>query len=117
MCEDKTGQAANDGLVANVQPPPKVIYSMDFSMVIDTPGYSTFIDTPTIQRHFVERLSLLFNDPDTSNIVIESVLPGSTVVTWHNRSLSTEKCPEDVGALLRKVRLLISFLFLSLEFA
>lgn len=105
VCEDKTGQAANDGLVANVQPPPKVIYSMDFSMVIDTPGYSTFIDTPTIQRHFVERLSLLFNDPDTSNIVIESVLPGSTVITWHNRSLSTEKCPEDVGALLRKVLL------------
>lgn len=103
VCEDSGGLTANDGLVVTVhQQPARIKHpSVHFSMTIDKP-YDTFVKNARLQRKFVEKISELFNDRDTSQIVIESITD-STVVTWVNRSLHTIVCPNQDIARLRRV--------------
>lgn len=69
VCEDRGGLRAHDGLVVVVHPAPSVPYSVEFSITIN-PHYETFIRNTQQKRKFVEKIRDLFNDPDSSNIVI-----------------------------------------------
>lgn len=102
VCEDREGLRAHDGLVVVVHPAPRVQYSVEFSITIN-PRYETFIRDTQLKRKFVEKLRDLFEDSDTSNIVIGRIYRGSTVITWYNRTLPTTKCPHAEISTLRKV--------------
>lgn len=69
VCEDRGGLRAHDGLVVVVHPAPHVPYSVEFSITIN-PHYETFIRNTPLKRKFVEKLRELFEEPDTSNIVL-----------------------------------------------
>lgn len=102
VCEDRGGLTANDGLVVVVNPPPRVRYNVEFSMTLDT-QYETFINSASIKRKFVEKLRELFRDRDTSSIHISSIVEGSTIVSWNNKSLATDRCPDMEIKRLRQV--------------
>lgn len=102
VCEDRGGLTANDGLVVVVNPPPRVRYNVEFSMTLDT-QFETFIKSASIKRKFVEKLRELFRDRDTSSIHISSIVEGSTIVSWNNKSLATDRCPDMEIKRLRQV--------------
>lgn len=102
VCEDRGGLTANDGLVVVVNKPMKVRYNVEFSMTLETP-YETFINSASIKRKFVEKLRDLFRDRDTSHIRISNIVEGSTVVSWNNKSLATNRCPDKEIKRLRQV--------------
>lgn len=95
VCKDSGGLTANDGLVVIVYPATKTQYNVEFSMTLGI-DYNTFSQSPATQRHFVEKLAELFGDRDTSAIVISGIAPDPTLVTWHNRSLPTDHCPDEI---------------------
>lgn len=72
VCEDRGGLRAHDGLVVVVHPAPRVQYNVEFSITIN-PHYETFIRSSPLKRKFVEKLKELFDDKDTSNIVIGKI--------------------------------------------
>lgn len=102
VCEDRGGLTANDGLVVTVNAAPRVRYNVEFSMTLETP-YETFINSASIKRKFVEKLRDLFRDRDTSHIRINSIMEGSTVVSWNNKTLATDPCPNKEIRRLRQV--------------
>lgn len=102
VCEDRGGLTANDGLVVTVNAAPRVRYNVEFSMTLETP-YETFINSASIKRKFVEKLRDLFRDRDTSSIRINSIMEGSTVVSWNNKTLATDPCPNKEIRRLRQV--------------
>lgn len=102
ICQDKGGLVARDGLVVIVHPAPRVMYNVEFSMKLDL-NYKKFIESPSLQRSFVEKLARLFGDSDTSAIVLSGFSPGSTIVTWHNKTLPTNICPDNKIKQLRQV--------------
>lgn len=102
ICRDKGGLIARDGLMVVVHPAPRVLYNVEFSMKLNL-DYSQFVESPTLQRSFVEKLAQVFGDPSTNAIVLSGISPGSTVITWHNKSLPTNLCPDSTIKLLRQV--------------
>ncbi|KAJ9584025.1 hypothetical protein L9F63_021629 [Diploptera punctata] len=76
VCEDSGGLTANDGLVVVVHAAPRTLYNVKFGMILDTP---------------------------TNAVSISSITEGSTIVTWYNRTLPTDICPEEDISRLRKV--------------
>ncbi|RZF44851.1 hypothetical protein LSTR_LSTR000803 [Laodelphax striatellus] len=104
VCEDSGGLSFNDGLIVEVHPARKILYNVEFSMTLGI-HYDNFVMSPASQRHFFEKLAELFGDKDTSAIVRSGMSPGSTVVTWHNRTLPTNICPNDQIKVLRQVLL------------
>lgn len=102
VCEDRGGLTANDGLVVAVNPAQRIPYNVEFSMTIET-SYESFINSASAKRKFVEKLQEIFRDRDTSNIHISSIVEGSTIISWNNKSLPTDRCPNSEIKRLRRV--------------
>jgi len=101
VCEDSGGLMANDGLVVVVHPAAKVQYTVQFAML--TVPNVTSISSAALKRKFIEKLKELFGDQNTNAISLSSVTENPTVMTWHNRTLPTDHCPEDEIEQLRKL--------------
>jgi len=100
-CEDSGSFTANDGLVVVVHPAAKAKYTVQFAMMAEP--YSSFLTSAAMKRKFIENLKDLFGDQNTNAISLSSVTENPTVVTWHNRSLPTDRCSEDEVIQLRKL--------------
>ncbi|XP_014478579.1 PREDICTED: dystroglycan [Dinoponera quadriceps] len=99
---DKEGSSATDGLVVVVNPAPHMGHTVEFSMTLDIP-YDSFAHSALQKRNFIEKLRDLYGDKDTSAISLYSISNGSTVITWHNRTLPTSYCAHDEVNRLRSV--------------
>lgn len=102
VCEDRGGLTANDGLVVVVNPSPKINYNVEFSITLEIP-YEMFINNANHKRKFVEKLQEIFKDRETTNIHINSIIEGSTIVNWNNKSLPTDRCPNSEIKRLRRI--------------
>ncbi|XP_044746043.1 uncharacterized protein LOC123307700 isoform X2 [Coccinella septempunctata] len=104
ICIDSGGLPVIDSLEVVVFPASKVNYNVEFSMTIET-SYDSFIDNSIIQKKFVDKLLEIFGDGNASHI---QFLPfkqkqHSVIVTWYNKTLSTDKCPQDQIAKLESM--------------
>lgn len=102
VCEDRGGLTANDAIVVAVNPSPRIKYNVEISMRLDM-QYEAFIHSASIKRKFIEKLQELFRDKTYRNIHINSITEGSTIVSWNNKSLSTDRCPHSEIERLRRV--------------
>lgn len=111
VCKDVDGYEANQVIKVDIKTASKIMYSVEFSMVLDA-NYTNFISRLRSQRLFVERLAQLFdsNAGDTSSIVISGFSPGSVYVTWHNKSLPVNRCTESEILKLRQVTFFLIFI-------
>lgn len=91
-----------DSLDVVVTVEPYMNPTVEFSLNIDTP-YESFVHSAAQKRNFIERIQELYQDRDTSNIVLDNISSGSTIVTWRNRSLPTRYCPHEQIKKLREV--------------
>ncbi|PSN45591.1 hypothetical protein C0J52_15074 [Blattella germanica] len=96
------GLTANDGLVVVIHSAPRTQYNVEFGMTLEIP-FETFVSSASMKRKFVEKLKILFEDPNTNAISVSSIKEGSTIVTWYNRTLPTDFCPEDDISRLRRI--------------
>lgn len=96
------GAGATDGLVVVVYPAPYMAHTVEFSMTLDIP-HDSFAHTALQKRNFIEKLRDLYRDKDTSAISLYSISNGSTVITWHNKTLPTSYCAHDEVNRLRSV--------------
>ncbi|XP_076659252.1 uncharacterized protein LOC143362733 isoform X3 [Halictus rubicundus] len=99
---DKEDASTTDGLVVVVHPAPMMQQTVEFSMTLDIP-YDSFAHSALQKRNFIEKLRDLYQDKDTSAISLHSISNGSTVITWHNRTLPTSYCAHDEVNRLRSV--------------
>lgn len=99
---DKDGASSTDGLVVVVHPAPPMAHTVEFSMTLDIP-YDSFAHSALQKRNFIEKLRDLYDDKDTSAISLHSISNGSTVITWHNRTLPTSYCAHEEVNRLRSV--------------
>lgn len=99
---DKEGATATDGLVVVVHPTPPMQHTVEFSMTLDIP-YESFAHSALQKRNFIEKLRDLYQDKDTSAILLHSISNGSTVITWYNRTLPTSYCAHEEVSRLRSV--------------
>ncbi|KZC06723.1 PREDICTED: dystroglycan-like [Dufourea novaeangliae] len=99
---DKEDASATDGLVVVVHPAPVMYHTVEFSMTLDIP-YDSFAHSALQKRNFIEKLRDLYQDRDTSAISLYSISNGSTVITWHNRTLPTSYCAHEEVSRLRSV--------------
>ncbi|XP_076283955.1 uncharacterized protein LOC143210714 isoform X2 [Lasioglossum baleicum] len=99
---DKDDASTTDGLVVVVHPAPMMHQTVEFSMTLDIP-YDSFAHSALQKRNFIEKLRDLYQDRDTSSISLHSISNGSTVITWHNRTLPTSYCAHDEVSRLRSV--------------
>lgn len=102
VCEDRGGLTANDGLVVVVSPAAPINYNVEFTMTLELP-YEVFVNSASHKRKFVEKLQEVFRDKDTSNIHISAIMEGSTIVSWNNRSLPSDRCANSDIKRLRRV--------------
>lgn len=99
---DSKGASATDGLVVIVHPAPSMQHTVEFSMTLDIP-YESFAHSALQKRNFIEKLRDLYQDKDTNAISLHSISNGSTVITWHNRTLPTSYCAHEEVSRLRGV--------------
>ncbi|XP_012219868.1 dystroglycan 1 isoform X2 [Linepithema humile] len=99
---DKEGLSATDGLIVVVHPAPSMSHTVEFSMTLDIP-YDSFAHSALQKRNFIEKLRDLYGDKDTSAISLHNISNGSTVITWHNRTLPTSYCAHEEVNRLRSV--------------
>lgn len=99
---DKEDASTTDGLVVVVHPAPVMHQTVEFSMTLDIP-YDSFAYSALQKRNFIEKLRDLYQDKDTNSISLHSISNGSTVITWHNRTLPTSYCAHDEVSRLRSV--------------
>lgn len=99
---DKEDASTTDGLVVVVYPAPMMHHTVEFSMTLDIP-YDSFAHSALQKRNFIEKLRDLYQDKDTNSISLHSISNGSTVITWHNRTLPTGYCADDEVSRLRSV--------------
>ncbi|KAK2582897.1 hypothetical protein KPH14_008970 [Odynerus spinipes] len=102
VATDREGASATDGLVVVVHPAPPMKHTVEFSMTLDIP-YESFAHSAMQKRNFIEKLRDLYHDRDTSAISLHSISNGSTVITWHNRTLPTSYCAHEEVSRLRAV--------------
>ncbi|XP_029165409.1 dystroglycan isoform X2 [Nylanderia fulva] len=99
---DKEGASSTDGLVVVVHPATPMAHTVEFSMTLDIP-YDSFAHSALQKRNFIEKLRDLYGDRDTTAISLHSISNGSTVITWHNRTLPTSYCAHEEVNRLRSV--------------
>ncbi|XP_026675143.1 dystroglycan isoform X2 [Ceratina calcarata] len=99
---DKEGESATDSLVVVVHDASFMHHTVEFSMTLDIP-YESFAHSALRKRTFIEKLRDLYQDKDTSAISLHSISNGSTVITWHNRTLPTTYCAHAEVSRLRSV--------------
>uniref|UniRef100_A0A6P7FWH0 Dystroglycan 1 n=1 Tax=Diabrotica virgifera virgifera TaxID=50390 RepID=A0A6P7FWH0_DIAVI len=97
VCVDSGGLPATDSLEVVVYPPVKKNFNVEFSMNITEIPHEIFINTASLQKKFVEKLMILFEESTTKNFYF---LPfkrsyDSTIVTWFNKSLPLNRCPHE----------------------
>ncbi|XP_065166984.1 dystroglycan 1 [Atheta coriaria] len=92
VCKDSGNLTASDMLVVVVHSAPRRHYNLEFIMTLDT-QYESFATSASMQRKFVEKVADLFGDSNTSNIHLNSIRRGSTIVSWYNKSLTLDECP------------------------
>lgn len=92
----------------NVESAATNIYNVEFSMTLNSSyvSYDEFNRVPMLRRTFITKLSELFNDQDTSSIVLSGYAPGSLIIIWHNKTLPLNTCPEEKIEELRRVGML-----------
>lgn len=98
VCEDSGSLTATDSLVVVVSPAAKIQYTAQFTMLM-----KPYAGSAALKRKFIEKLKNLFGDQNTSAVSLSSVTDDPPVVTWHNRTLPTERCPENEITQLRKL--------------
>lgn len=89
-------------MVVVVNAAPYMEHTVEFSMTLDIP-YDSFAHSALQKRNFIEKLRDLYGDRDTSAISLHSIANGSTVITWHNRTLPTTYCDHNEVNRLRSV--------------
>lgn len=111
VAEDSEGLTATDALVVTVNnPKPR-----DYNAIIQLHMNRTvdMVNSPLIQRRFVERLAQVFGDADTSNIKVRA-LPQQynrglqSTFSYQNTSIyrmHNQQCPDDEVEKLRAVLL------------
>ncbi|XP_057651670.1 uncharacterized protein LOC130891122 [Diorhabda carinulata] len=97
VCVDSGGLPATDSLEVVVYPPLKKPYNVEFSMNITEIPYEIFINSASLQKKFVEKLTKLFEETSANNFYF---LPfkrsyDSTIVTWFNKTLPVNRCPQE----------------------
>lgn len=97
VCIDSGGLPAIDSLEVVVYPPVKRPYNVEFSMNITEIPHEIFINSASLQKKFVEKLTDLFEETSTNNFYF---LPfkrsyDSTIVTWFYKNLPVNHCPHD----------------------
>ena len=97
-----SGLSARDILQVHVHIPPPIPYTVEFSMTLEVP-FEDFAKSAKKKRSFIEKICQLFGDKDTRAISLESITTGSTVVTWRNKTLPINHCPNEEIDKLRKV--------------
>lgn len=98
-------KAVRQTIELKVEPALRKPYNVEFSMTLNS-SYTSFEDfnrVPMLRRTMVKKLSELFNDQDTSSIVVSGYAPGSLIIIWHNKTLPVDTCPEEEIETLRKV--------------
>jgi len=112
VCTDSSGQTATDGLVVRVEERPKTESQMlEFIIKIDM-EFATLSQSAHRKVRLISALADLFEDEDTSNVVIHSFEPETkpdgkgtwTIVRWRNATLVGQTClSDDVMNRLRQV--------------
>ncbi|XP_065199578.1 dystroglycan 1-like [Planococcus citri] len=107
--EDTESMKVRHVIEVVVQPAAKNNFNVEFRMKLKK-SYDDFIKSQTLKRIFVEKLAKLFDDKNTSSIVISGYSPdslssNSLIITWHNKSLPFNDCDEPEITKLRKVLL------------
>lgn len=95
LCKDSSGAMESDGLVVTVterSKRPEDQPLVEFSLKIDD-HFDTLMGKASRKVRLIEALAQIFNDPNPSNVVIQSFAAGSTVVTWSNATLVGTECP------------------------
>ncbi|XP_065206685.1 dystroglycan 1-like [Planococcus citri] len=92
-----------------VEPGAKNNFNVEFRMKLKK-SYDEFAKSQLLKRTFVEKLAKLFDDKNTSSVVISGYSPdslssNSLIITWHNKSLPFNACDEPEITNLRKVLL------------
>ncbi|KAG7161352.1 Dystroglycan-like [Homarus americanus] len=102
-CVDVGGAKVNDALFVNVLPrPSRKLPPVEFSINIDT-NYEQFMSDAHKKALLIDRIREVFDDSDASHVIVDSFRKGSVIVTWHNRSLPAEPCPNDEIRNLREI--------------
>lgn len=102
VATDREGASTTDSLVVVVHSAPPMAHTVEFSMTLDI-AYNNFAHSALQKRNFIEKLRDLYGDRDTSAISLHNISNGSTVITWHNRTLPTSTCAHDEVNRLRSV--------------
>lgn len=114
MCKDGGGLTANEALVVVVHPAPPHPYNVEFRMTLAAPSLDELEDSAATKRRLMERLGQLFGDSDARNLVLAGLRPPpyqhvvsgpspAVEVSWYNKSLPREECPEQEVAALRRM--------------
>lgn len=105
ICTDREGRSNRDSLVVSIRSAAKPLPSAEFDMIFKTPEFKEFNNSAKLKKIFVEQVANLFNDDDTSNIVVLGIssVNGMTMVTWYNKTLEIDRCDEDKILQLRQV--------------
>lgn len=95
LCTDSSGAVESDGLVVAVKERSKLPEDqplVEFSLTIDD-NFDTLMGKASRKVRLIEALAQIFDDPLTSNIIVQSFTSGSTMVTWTNATLVGNECP------------------------
>lgn len=96
VCTDSSGSSTSDGLEVLVKErskKPEHQPLVEFTLTIDV-DFDAFIGSAHRKVRFVKAIAELFKDPDARYIDIQSIVPGSTSVTWTNTTLVGTTCPQ-----------------------
>lgn len=79
--------------------------SAEFDMIFKNPDFINFNNSAKLKKLFVERVTKLFRDVNTFNIVILEIssVKSMTKVTWYNKTLEIDQCDEYNILQLRQV--------------
>ncbi|XP_050539992.1 dystroglycan 1 [Daktulosphaira vitifoliae] len=107
ICTDRDGKSNHDSLVVSIHNGTKPLTTAEFSIIFKKPEFKEFNSSAKLKKIFIEHLAKLFNDSDTSNIVLLdiNIVNSMTKVTWYNKTLDTNKCDEKKILYLRKILL------------
>ena len=96
-CSDTSFASARDSLIVEVKRRPSSASAnspVHFALTIDA-DYELFMSNARQKAKLVDRIGIAFGDRNASNVIVDSVRPGSIVVEWYNASLPKDPCPHE----------------------
>lgn len=106
VCTDSSGAFTSDGLEVLVKErstKPEHEPLVEFTLTIDV-DFDAFIGSAHRKARFVKAIAELFRDPDARYINVQSILSGSTTITWTNTTLVGTVCPQSAAIVnLRRI--------------